>query len=174
MEGKKQIITTLREEFRRWEELLDGIDEEQITAPQLSGNWSIKDVIAHLWAWQQRSVARMEAAVHDKEPDFPPWPEEFDPEAEGQPHELNAWIYESYREKPWPRVHEDWRVGFHRLLALGEEIPEENLLEPGRYTWLEGQPLSLVLLASCEHHEEHRGWLVAWLGRRGTPKPVGE
>ena len=112
-------------------------------------------MIAHLWAWQQRSVARMAAARLNREPEFPRWPSEFGPEAEGQPHQLNAWIYETYREKPWSRVYGDWRAGFLRFLELGEEIPAKDLLEPGRYAWLEGHPLSLVLTSSYEHHEEH-------------------
>jgi hypothetical protein len=168
MDDKRHVIGTLREEFRRWEELLAGMSEEQISAPQLASNWSIKDVIAHLWAWQQRSVARMVAARLNREPEFPRWPAEFDPETEGQPHQLNAWIYETYRGRPWSRVYGDWRAGFLRFLELAEEIPEKDLLEPGRYAWLDGYPLSLVLIASCEHHEEHRGWLLAWLDKHGS------
>jgi hypothetical protein len=172
MQNRIQIMTMLREEFRRWEVLLDGLEEEQISAPQLAANWSIKDVMAHLWAWQQRSIARMEAAVHDREPEFPRWPAGLDPEVEGQPHELNDWIYETYREKPWSRVYRDWKEGFQRFLALGDEVPEKELLEPGRYAWLEGHPLSLVLTASCEHHAEHREWLMAWLNQREALKPT--
>jgi hypothetical protein len=168
MQDKTQIITSLREEFHRWEEILSGLSETQITAPQLPDNWSIKDVIAHLWAWQQRTIARMEAAQQNREPEFPLWPEEFDPDAEGQPHELNAWLYETYREKPWPQVYADWRTGFLRFLELAEETPEDDLLKPGRYAWLEGHPLSLVLTASWEHHEEHRGWLPAHLREKRT------
>ena len=52
MNDKKQIITTLKEEFNRWEELLASLSEEQITAPHLPSSLSIKDVIAHLRAWQ--------------------------------------------------------------------------------------------------------------------------
>jgi hypothetical protein len=170
MDDKRHVIGTLKEEFKRWEELLAGMSEEQISAPQLASNWSIKDVIAHLWAWQQRSIARMVAARLNREPEFPHWPAEFDPEAEGQPHQLNAWIYETYRERPWSRVYGDWRAGFLRFLELGEKIPEKDLLEPGRYAWLDGNPLSLVLTASCEHHEEHCGWLLAWLDKHGSIK----
>src|SRR5437588_13019178 len=112
MNDKQHILTTLREEFNRWEELLAGLSEAQITAAQLPGNWSIKDVIAHLWAWQQRSIARLEAALLNRPPEYPAWPAQFDPEAEGQPHALNAWLYEKSRDQPWPSVHRDWREGF--------------------------------------------------------------
>jgi hypothetical protein len=173
MNNKKQILTMLKEEFNRWEELLSGMSEAQITAPHLPADWSIKDVIAHLWAWQQRSIARLEAARRHRDPEFPRWPAEFDPEVEGEPNQLNAWIYETYREKPWSRVYGDWRAGFLRFLELGEGMPEKDLLEPGRYAWLEGHPLSFILRASYEHHEEHRGWLLAWLRQHGNMKLAG-
>jgi hypothetical protein len=168
MNDKKQILTKLKEEFDRWEEILSGLSDEQITAPHLPAGWSIKDVLAHLWAWQQRSIARMEAALHGREPKFPSWPAEFDPEAEGQPHQLNTWLYETNREKPWSQVYSDWRAGFLRFLELGQAIPEKDLLEPGRYAWLAVHPLSLVLTASCEHHAEHRGWLLDWFDQQGN------
>ena len=168
MSGKQQILSTLREEFNRWEELLAGLSEEQITAPQLPSNLSIKDVMAHLRAWQQRSVARMEAALHDREPEFPKWPAGLDPESEGQPDQLNAWIYETFREQPWSSVHRDWRAGFLRLLELGEAIPVKELLDAGRYPWLEGHPLSFILTASYEHHHiDHLEPLLAWIRQEG-------
>jgi len=173
MNDKQQILTTLRAGFNHWEELLAGLSEQQITTPLLPSNWSIKDVIAHLRAWQQRSIARLEAALLDKEPEFPRWPAKLDPEPEGQPHQMNAWLYETYREQPWSSVHRDWREGFLRFLELGEALPEKDLLEPGRYPWLEGHPASLVLLASHEHHQEHLETLLAWLREHGNEKIAG-
>jgi hypothetical protein len=164
MDEKAQILNELRDEFDRWENILAGLSEAQITAPDLSDGWSIKDVMAHLWAWQQRSIARMEAALDNTEPKFPKWPEEFDPEMEGQPHDLNAWIYEANKDKSWAQVYGNWRTGFLRFIELAEAIPQDDLLTPGRYAWLDGHPLSLVLTASCEHHEEHHGWLLDYLG----------
>jgi hypothetical protein len=165
MSDKHQILTTLRAEFTRWEDLLASLSEAQITAPLLPDNWSIKDVIAHLRAWQQRSVARMEAALLNQEPQFPTWPAQFDPEEEGQPHGLNAWLYATYRDQPWSSVHRDWREGFLRFLELGEAIPEKDLLDAGRYPWLEGYPLAFILQASCEHHQEHEDYLEPLLAR---------
>ncbi len=165
MNDKQHILTTLRAEFNRWEQLLASLSEEQITAPQLPADWSIKDVIAHLRAWQQRSIARLEAALLNREPEFPKWPAELDPEAEGQPHQLNAWIYETYRDQPWSSVHRDWREGFLRFLELGEAIAEKDLLDAGRYPWMEGQPLAFILQASYEHHQEHEEYLEPVLAR---------
>ncbi|HWQ12790.1 MAG TPA: ClbS/DfsB family four-helix bundle protein [Roseiflexaceae bacterium] len=159
MNEKRGILTALQEEFNRWETLLAGLSEAQITAPLLPENWSIKDVIAHLRAWQQRSVARLEAALHGREPAYPAWPEQFDPEVEGEPHDLNAWLYAAYRDQPWAGVQRDWRAGFLRFLELGEAIPEQDLIEVGKYPWLEGYALIAVLQGSYEHHREHAEYL---------------
>ena len=83
-------------------------------------------------------------------------------------NQLNAWLYESSREKSWTTVYGEWRTGFQRLLASGEAVPENDLLNVGRYPWLADYPLMLVLRGLYEHHEEHRGWLHTWLQEHGV------
>jgi hypothetical protein len=162
---KLDILTIVRGEFNRWEDLLSGLSEEQITAANFIDALSIKDVIAHLKAWQQRSVARMEAARQNREPEFPQWPPELNPEQEDV-DAVNAWIYETHRDQSWVQVHRDWREGFIHFLELGEIIPENDLLDAGRYPWMDGYPLSMVLTASYEHHQEHLVALLELLGKR--------
>jgi len=165
MDGKTQIICMLRDEFNRWEGLLSGISEVQITAPNRMEAMSIKDIVAHLTAWQQISVARMEAALLNREPEFPKWPAELDPESDDDLDKINAWIYETQREKPWPDIHNEWRERYLRFIGLGEAIPEKDLLEVGKYHWIEGYALAAVLVSSYEHHEEHLQPLLILLGR---------
>ena len=168
MNMKQHILAALREQFNRWEELLASLSEEQITAPQLPGNWSIKDVMAHVWAWQQRSIARVEAALLDREPAFPKWPVEADPDSDDNTNLVNAWIYETSREQPWSQVHQQWKEGFLRFLELPEAIAEKDLLDAGRYPWLKGHALAFVLLASYDHHQEHLEKTRAWLEEHGA------
>ena len=152
---KHHILSALRKEFDSWEELLASMSEAQIITPQLPANMSIKDVVGHLMAWQQRSIARVEAALLDREPEFPTWPAELNPDLEKNTDHINAWIYESYHNQPWSRVHQDWREGFLRFLEVGAAISEKDLLDGGRYPWLNGYPLALSFIASYDHHQEH-------------------
>lgn len=162
MNDKRQVLTTLRDEFIRWEELLATLSESQITTPNLRPNVSIKDEIAHLLVWQQISRARLEAALQDSEPKLTGWPVTIE-QAEEDSDSINAWAYETYRDQPWSTVYREWREGFLRLLELGEAVPETELLEVGKYPWLEGYALSDVLLSSYEHHQEHFDFLQEWL-----------
>lgn len=161
MTNKQEILATLREEYNRWEELLARLSEAQIVEPRLPENWSIKDVIAHLHAWQQRTVARLEAAqLGTVEPAYPAWPDQLDPEEEGQPHDLNAWLYAQTRDQSWLDVQGNWRTTFQRVLDLAEAIPEDDLLPAGKYSWMEDYPLIEVLQGTFEHHQEHAEYLA--------------
>jgi len=151
MKMKDHILTALREQFNRREELLASLSAEQITAPHLPSNWSIKDEIAHLMAWQQRSIARLDTALFNREPEFPRWLPNLDPDSEDYPDQTNAWIFETYREQPWSMIHQNWCEGFLRFLESGEGISERDLLDAERYPWLEGYPLAFVILASYDH-----------------------
>ena len=164
MNDKKQMLTRLNSEFNSWETLLGTLSEAQITAPQPS-DMSIKDVMAHLMAWQQISIARLEAALNDRESVPMPWPDELGPEPEGEPDEINAWFHEKYQGQSWNNVYQAWRTGFLRFLELAQAVPEADLLAPGQYHWLEDYPLMAVLEGSYEHHREHMDTLQARLGR---------
>ena len=73
MNTKDHILAALQEQFKSWEELLASLSEEQVTAPNFDLGWSIKDVMAHLWGWQQISTALMEPGTLDQAPEFPRW-----------------------------------------------------------------------------------------------------
>jgi hypothetical protein len=173
MRMKHHILAALKEEFSAWEELLGGMSEAQITAPQLPSDMSVKDIIAHLWAWQQRSIARLKAARLDQEPEFPKWPATLDPNSEGDTDQVNAWIYETHHDQPWSSVHQDWSEGFQQCLDLAEGISERDLLDTERYTWLKDYPLVFMLLASYDHHQEHLEKVLAALEGHGNMKNVG-
>jgi hypothetical protein len=167
MNMKDHILIALREQFNHWEELLATLSEEQITAPSFDDDWSIKDVINHLWAWQQISIARMEAGALNHEPNFPKWIAKLGEDWEADADQTNASIYKNNHDKPWAEVYQNWKNGYLRLVEAGNEIPQPNLLATGLYPWLGGYSLALILIASYDHHQEHLEKLIVWLKEHG-------
>jgi len=159
MSDKEQTLTLLTDEFNHWQALLAPLTEAELITPDPSG-LSIKDVVGHLRAWQQLSIARLEAARSGREPVMPDWVTGPDPDAEEDLEQFNATIHETYRQQPWLRVHEAWRAGFLRLLQLAEELPESDLLDAKKYPWLNGYALIDILQGSYDHHTEHRESLL--------------
>jgi hypothetical protein len=163
MNMKEHILAALKEKFDGWEKLLASLSEEQIAAPRFDFDWSIKDVIAHLWAWQQISIARMEAGLQNREPQFPKWIVESVENWEEDADQVNAVTFEHNHNKSWSEIHLKWRNGFLQLLQIASEIPEINLLATGLYPWLGDFSLAFILVASYDHHQEHYERLTTWL-----------
>ncbi len=154
MDEKERALAALRAAYEQWKELVARLREPELTAP-LPGGLSVKDTLAHLRAWQQLSIARLEAAQLGREPVLPGWPVGLDPDEESQLDENNARIYATYRDQTWAEVYRAWRDGFLRLMALAAAIPPDDLLDPARYSWLNGHALIDVLWGTLEHHREH-------------------
>ena len=163
MSMKEHILAALIEQFNNWEELLASLSVEQITVPRFDYSWSIKDVIAHLWGWQQISIARMQAGVLNQEPEFPEWMAALPADWEENADQTNAWIYKNQHVRPWSEIYQIWREGFLHLVDLGESFLERDLLDGDRYSWLKGYSLAFILVASYDHHQEHLEKLIASL-----------
>jgi hypothetical protein len=155
MNMKNHILAALREEFDQWEAILASLSEGQIITPQPPSSWSIKDQVAHLYAWQQRTIARVEAALNGGEPVFPKWSTELNPTMEGDTDKINDWLYQTHRDLTWSTVYQNWKEGFQRFLEVSEKINEKDLLDPSRYSWMKEYPLVLYVIASYDHHQEH-------------------
>lgn len=168
MENKTQILTDLAEIYRQWQELLASLSEEQVTQPVEPSNWTVKDLVAHLWFWQQATVARMEAALEDREPDYPEWWELFSPDPNEDVDRTNAWNYHKSLEKSWPVVYSDWKTQFGHYLELARHIPEDDLFTPGRYSWMGENALSASSLGTLDHHREHYAEVNEWLKEHGN------
>jgi hypothetical protein len=107
-------------------------------------------------AWQQISIAHMQAVRENRGPRLPSWLGGADPVyAEDPATEFNARILELHSMDSWASVHQAWQDGFCRSIGLAEDVPEHRLLDAEKCPWLGGDPPLAVITGSCEHHEEH-------------------
>jgi hypothetical protein len=161
--SKTQLLTELRNEQAAWEALLDEIGEAHMTQPEVAGGWSIKDIVAHLTGWRRRTVLRFRAA-HDPTIDMtPPWPAELvDLNEDVDVDEVNAWIYETNRDRPLADVLNDSREVFQQLVEAIGALTDEQLNDPQRFPWLGSERLTGAFLFG-HFHQEHEPDMRAWL-----------
>ena len=159
--SKAQLLDDLRDEQAGWEALLQDIGEEHMTQPGVAGEWSIKDIVAHLTGWRRRSVGRFQVALrHEPEPQ-PQWPSQLQTD-----DEINAWIYAANRDLPLADVLRESREVFEQLVETLDAFPAADLLDPTRFPWLGSEDLPLSGAALFGHfHEEHEPDIRAWLVR---------
>ena len=174
MANKQKLINDLKAIFDSWEKALAGMNESEITAHPPGGQYSISEVVSHLHAWQQISIAYVKAALNDTQPKFPAWLRGADPSyAEDHVDEFNARIQELWRVYSWPKRYREWREGFLHFLEFAAAVPDTVMFDTERYTWLHGSSLAAVLEGSCEHHQHHlTGILSSMDNQRDSLSPV--
>ena len=155
--SKAQLLNDLKDEQARWEALLSDIGEVHMTQPEVAGEWSIKDIVAHLTGWRRRSVARFQAALRHESSFSPPWPPHLETD-----DEINAWMYAANRDRSLSDVLQESRDVFQQLFDTLNVFPEAALLDPTRFGWRENDaPTGAAFFA--HFHEEHEPDMRAWL-----------
>lgn len=163
---KSDLLNWLQEEYQQWEALLEQIGPTRMDQPGVNGQWSIKDLVAHLTGWQPRLITRIQAAQRNEPEPPPPWPAHVQTE-----DEINAWIYESNRGRSVHEVLDESHHVFQQLLAVIEGLPDDVRIvsirtSSGReyhLVWLDGQrfPAGEFFDHFQDDHEpDVRAWLA--------------
>jgi len=156
---KQQLIDQLRHERSGWEALLAEIGAARMEMPGVTGDWTMKDTLAHLTTWWRREVARAEAVRrNERPPDHPP---------QSDVAVINQWVYLTNRDRPLTDVLGDAEDAWQQFEAALQALPEHTLFERGRFAWMEGRTLGAGLFDDFTRHlhEEHEPLIQAWLGQ---------
>jgi len=165
---KQELLERIEREADLWEMFLSEVGEERMEQPGAAGEWSFKDVVAHLSAWRANTLARLRAARQDQTPSFQFWPAGWDEENDKDLEKINEWIYKENCDRSLRDILNESRQQFHYLRELVRTLSDEDLFDPNRFAWMEGKPL--VSLAEFGHfHEEHEPALRQWLATLPSP-----
>lgn len=150
-------------EFREhWRQLVAEVGEDRMEQPGPMGEWTFKDLVAHLTFWRMWAITQLEAGPEGEA--TAPWPAGL---TEDDYDQINAWVYAQNRDRPVRDVLADADASFDRLAAAIAALPEEDVTTPGRFAWLGDQALADVDFAGHlteEHEPDIRAWLA---GQRG-------
>jgi uncharacterized protein (TIGR03083 family) len=127
---KDELITEMRTERETLDAALAALTPEQMIEPGVVGDWSVKDVIAHLTAWHELYLGWYAAGQRGENPPTPAEGYNW-----GQLPALNERIYEQHRDQPLEAVMMEFRASYDQMLAAIEGASQEELFTPGYYAW---------------------------------------
>lgn len=158
MTGPK-LAGILRTERARWNALLALAPLDRLDEPGVEGEWSVKQLVAHLTWYEQAIVEGAQQAL------LMGTFTRRRPEGMGM-DELNARIAQVARTRPAADVLAEADAVFGRLLELLAAVPEELLNDPTPLGLPEDMvPWIGVANNSYAHYREHEPALRAWLER---------
>jgi len=155
---KVRLLAELRAARSEWDTLMAAVGEERMTEPGATGDWSVKDVIAHLTSYDRWFVKASEAYFRGELP-----PRDG---TEGMSfEERNQFRHQQAQRRPLAEVLAESREVFQRLLEMVEAHAEDFLTQPQQF---EGMPEPILVWKLLEgdgyaHYRDHMPSIRAWL-----------
>ena len=156
---KSEVIEAIQSERAHLDSLLASMSAEQMCQRVLSGQRSVKDILAHIADWERRCTGWIESGLRGETPERPEQGYEWkDIDA------LNERIFIENKDRPLHDVQVDSRHAYEQFLGQVQSLSDEDLNDPTRFAWTQGEPLIPYIAAnSYEHYREHAEQIHAWL-----------
>ena len=148
---KAELLAAITSGYNAFEKLLSPLTQEQFLVAELNGAWSIKDNVAHLTAWHQRTFSFLQGVAQKTPRDQ--LPEAID---EAGVDQANERFYQENKDRSLNEVLQAFRTSYVELVGAVQALSEEELFEPGRFAWMKGDPLWYTVAGNTfDHYQEH-------------------
>ena len=162
MMKKTELLRELKTSRGEMDDILEGVPEGALTVAGTIGEWSVKDLMAHMAAWEAELVtvlAKLKQGTRSAY--FNSWPDD-------KVDAANARIYRENRDRTLERVLVDFQGARKQLIRQVESLSQTQLdavisKQTGRSL------IEEIWEDSVRHDAEHLPELKAWVeGRRGA------
>jgi len=169
--SKKSFVSKLMNERDKFEQLLNRVGyTRRMTLKGVAGKWSIKDILAHILAYEQYIADRMAEIVHGEsyvpcktQTALDAFQDEFGYPDFGSPllddDYPNEWVIEKYRNVSLDDVVAQELQAFSSIVSLLEKMPEEMIGHHNLY--------NRIINHTYQHYREHTHEIKHWLKING-------
>jgi hypothetical protein len=162
--SKAELLNLVQTERADLETGLGGLTEEQMVQSGVEGEWSIKDILAHLAFWERRMLYLIETAARGEHP------QSLGDEGEDGDARIDRVNQENFvanQDRSLSEVLADYQHTFQLVLELLGTLSDEDLSESGRISqMLGGSVTELIAGDTYEHYQEHGKTIRVWFERQ--------
>ncbi|HEY3079037.1 MAG TPA: ClbS/DfsB family four-helix bundle protein [Chloroflexota bacterium] len=152
--AREEMLVRVADERAAWQELIEAAGD-RVNEPGPAGDWTLRDVVAHINGYQRFLVGSMGGRVRDVGP--------MPAEAEFDVQKRNEWLHGRDRDRTWNLVAAEAQELHVELLAQLGARSQEQLRAP-MVAWNPWPTWRWVIHLTHEHYEEHLPDLRKWLG----------
>ncbi len=123
---KQKLLKQLAGAWAAFQESIGGLSESSLTEPGVTGDWSVKDIIAHVTTWEEEALKHLPSILEGKRP--PRYKDMY-----GGIDAFNARISEQKRKLSLAEVLRQSDETHRRLVAYVGAAPEEEFTSETRF-----------------------------------------
>jgi len=145
---KIELFEEIDKERGNLDGLLNTLTEEEMSiAGVTEAGWAVKDVLTHLFEWEQLCLGWYNIYLQGEKPQLPApglkW---------NQLPELNNRFFEKHRSRPLSEILEEFQASHQQMLSAINSLSDEELISIGKYPWTGKWSLSNFIEASTASH----------------------
>ena len=162
---KRQLLTELNDVHRDLLTQVQDFSQADFAQAGVMGNWTAKDMFAHLTFWNWEAKRAIELALTGERP--APWLV-----GDSEIEQANSHEQQARRDVPLHNVMDDFRRSHKSVAALIERTPEQALAAEGPHRTAAGKATNALWVAQglIAHYREHTQWLEEFVKRRAEQK----
>lgn len=145
---KEEAILFLKNDHQKLKEAIEGLSSHQMTQVSCVRDWTLKDVLAHISAWNWEEIKAVDIVLTNKKPWYVGLKED----------EFNQ--REIDKRKSWSldKTLKEWRDSFLALIKKLEKVTAKEWNFKTDCVWPNGTPLTMNSLFDYEYEREgHEG-----------------
>jgi hypothetical protein len=150
---KPQILKKLEKAWADFQESYNGLTDSQLLEPGVTGDWSIRDLIAHVSWWEAEALKHLPELLKEKKP--PRYSVLY-----GGIDTFNALMRDQKSSLTLAQVHKEALETHQRLIEYINSIPDEQITQEARF-------LRRLRLDTYRHYPIHASMIRAWRQRFG-------
>ncbi|HLV24943.1 MAG TPA: DinB family protein [Gemmatimonadales bacterium] len=148
-----QVVQRLERAWSDFENSWAGLTPEQLLVPGVTGNWSVRDIIAHVTVWEEEALKSLPIVMQGGRP--PRYSVKY-----GGIDAFNALMTEQRKHLSLREVLRLHNEVHERLMRYVQQAPEELYLRETRFR-------RRLRLDTWSHYPIHAAAIRAWRERRG-------
>ena len=148
---KQQFLKKLDQAWAAFEAAYAGLPEARLTEPGVAGDWSVKDLLAHVTTWEEEALKYLPLILAGGRP--PRYSAQY-----GGLDAFNAQVSERKRGLPLAEVRAQQAATHQRLLDYLRTVPPEPFADETRFR-------RRLRIESYGHYNLHANMIRAWRER---------
>ena len=149
---KDQLINKIENAWNELQKASDDLTETQMSTPGVVGDWSVRDIIAHISTWEEECLKALPIILEGKR--LPRYSDLY-----GGINAFNAQMTEKYRLISLDEVLKRRDATHQRLLNYIRKAPQEQITTETRFR-------RRIRYDSYSHYPEHTEAILAWRKRK--------
>jgi hypothetical protein len=145
---KEQVINKIEQAWAAFQDSYAGLTDEQILEPGVTGDWSVRDILAHVTWWEAEALKHLPLIMQGGRP--PRYADLY-----GGIDAFNAQMTERKRRLKLSEVRYQLDKTHLRLLEYLQSVPEEQFASETRFR-------KRLRLDTYRHYPLHTQAIIEW------------